>query len=60
MALATHDPAAAGYGMTDSVATDPHADYADHVETYRRFVQYVAVFAAHVLVILALLAYFLT
>jgi hypothetical protein len=33
-------------------------DYADHVETYRAFVKYSLLFAAHVLVILALLAYF--
>ena len=36
------------------------ADFASHVETYRAFVKYAASFAAHVLVILALLAYFLT
>ena len=34
------------------------ADYADHVETYRSFVKYSLIFAAHALVILALLAYF--
>jgi hypothetical protein len=36
------------------------ADYAAHVETYRAFLKYGAIFAAHVLFILALLAYFLT
>jgi hypothetical protein len=46
MAFAYHEP------------TD--ADFAAHVETYRAFVKYAAIFAAHVLVVLALLAYFLT
>ena len=36
------------------------ADYAEHVETYRAFVKYCAIVVAHALVILALLAYFLT
>jgi hypothetical protein len=36
------------------------ADFTAHVETYRAFVKYAAIFAAHVLVVLALLAYFLT
>ena len=36
----------------------PNTDYADHVETYRSFVRYSLFFAAHALVILALLAYF--
>jgi hypothetical protein len=35
------------------------ADFAAHVRTYRAFVRYTAIFAAHVGVILALLAYFL-
>jgi hypothetical protein len=35
-------------------------DFAAHVETYLAFVKYASIFAAHVLVILALLAYFLT
>jgi hypothetical protein len=35
-----------------------NTDYADHVETYRSFVKYAFFFAAHALVILALLAYF--
>ena len=58
MAFATYDPAAAGYAIPDRVRAD--ADYAYHEETYRRFVKYVAIFAAHVLFVLALLAYFLT
>jgi hypothetical protein len=33
--------------------------FADHVRTYRAFVKYAALFAAHVLLVLALLAYFL-
>ena len=36
------------------------ADYTAHVETYRGFVKYAAIFVAHAFVILALLAYFLT
>ena len=44
MAVAEHDPS--------------DADFADHVETYRSFVKYSFFFAAHALVILALLAYF--
>ena len=40
-------------------AYDPSdTDYAYHVETYRAFVKYSFIFAAHVLVVLALLAYF--
>lgn len=35
------------------------ADFAAHVRTYRAFVRYTAIFAAHVAVVLALLAYFL-
>ena len=44
MAIAEHDPS--------------DADFAYHVETYRSFVKYSFFFAAHALVILALLAYF--
>jgi hypothetical protein len=44
MAVAQHDPS--------------DADFAYHVETYRSFVKYSFLFAAHALVILALLAYF--
>jgi hypothetical protein len=36
------------------------ADFAAHVRTYRAFIRYMTIFAAHVAVILALLAYFLT
>jgi hypothetical protein len=36
-------------------ANDP--DFAEHVQTYRRFVKGVFLFAAHVLVILAILGY---
>jgi len=42
--------------------TEPHpteADFAAHVSTYRSFVKYSALFVAHVVVILALMAYFL-
>lgn len=41
-----------------SAASDP--DLQDHYDTYRGFVRWVAIFAAHVLLILALLAYFTT
>jgi Bacterial aa3 type cytochrome c oxidase subunit IV len=33
-------------------------DFDEHVWTYRTFVKYVLVFAAHVAIVLALLAYF--
>jgi hypothetical protein len=36
--------------------TDPDLQY--HYWTYRRFVRWTAIFAAHALIILALLAYF--
>ena len=36
------------------------ADFAAHVRTYRAFIRYTIIFAAHVAVILALMAYFLT
>jgi hypothetical protein len=36
------------------------ADFAYHVHTYRKFVKYSALFAAHVLALLALLGYVLT
>jgi hypothetical protein len=44
LAIAQHDPS--------------DADFAYHVETYRSFVKLSFLFAAHALVILALLAYF--
>lgn len=34
-------------------------EFTEHVDTYRGFLRYSFLFAAHVLVILALLAYFL-
>jgi hypothetical protein len=40
-------------------AFDPDADFAAHVRTYRAFVRYTLLFAAHVAVILAAMAYFL-
>ena len=36
------------------------ADFAAHLRTYRSFIRYTIIFAAHVAVILALMAYFLT
>jgi hypothetical protein len=38
--------------------TPEDADLAAHVRTYRTFVRYTIIFAAHVAVILAVLAYF--
>jgi len=40
--------------------TPGNEDFADHLQTYRAFVRYAFIFVAHVLVILALMAYFLT
>ena len=40
--------------------TAEDADFAAHVRTYHAFVRYALIFAAHVAVILALMAYFLT
>lgn len=48
--VSEHGGAFGGYG----------SDYPAHVLTYHGFIRGVAIFAAHVLVILALLAYFLT
>lgn len=42
-----------------ALASEPD-DYAEHQRTYRGFVRGVVLFVAHVLVILALMAYFLT
>ena len=42
-----------------SPETDRDIDYEEHVRTYRGFVNGVALFAASVLLVLALLAYFL-
>ena len=52
MAIATHS-----CGMDIEVARGDE-DFNDHVRTYRAFVHYVILFAVHVAVILALLAYF--
>jgi hypothetical protein len=38
----------------------PGADFDAHIQTYRTFVRYGFIFVAHVLLILALMAYFLT
>jgi hypothetical protein len=35
-------------------------DFAAHTQTYRTFVRYTVIFVAHILLILALMAYFLT
>ena len=45
-------------GMAIAAYDPSDTDYAYHVETYRSFVKYSFFFAAHALVILALLAYF--
>ena len=42
-----------------SPETDRDIDYEEHERTYRGFVKGVLLFTAHVLLILALLAYFL-
>jgi hypothetical protein len=45
--------------MALAMHAQSETDFADHVRTYRAFVWYVTLFAAHVVVILALMAYFL-
>ena len=45
--------------MNDPRDTDADPDLASHYETYKGFVRYSTIFAAHVVVILALMAYFL-
>jgi len=58
--------AIAAYEQTRRSYVDPgyafpapeNADLAAHVRTYRTFVRYTIIFAAHVAAILALLAYF--
>ena len=60
--------AIAAYDRTPRSYVDPHhefplpedAELAAHLRTYRTFVRYSIIFAAHVAVILALMAYFLT
>jgi hypothetical protein len=60
--------AIAAYERTPRSYVDPNykfplpedADFAAHVRTYRTFVRYTFIFAAHAAVILALMAYFLT
>ncbi len=60
MAIAAYDQTRRGYvdpGYKFPLPED--ADFAAHVRTYRTFVRYAIIFAAHVAVILALMAYFL-
>jgi hypothetical protein len=45
--------------MAIAMPEQSEPDFADHVRTYRAFVKYATLFAAHVLLVLALLAYFL-
>jgi hypothetical protein len=45
--------------MAIAMPEQSETDFADHVRTYRAFVKYATLFAAHVLLVLALLAYFL-
>jgi len=47
MALASND-----------IDAPDNEDFADHLETYQTFVRWLFIFAAHVAVILTLLAYF--
>jgi hypothetical protein len=44
--------------VADPDATMSHAEYVDHLRTYRGFVKGTVLFAAHALIILLLLYYF--
>jgi hypothetical protein len=46
--------------LASNVEVPGNEDLADQVRTYRTFVRYAFIFVAHVLVILALMAFFLT
>ena len=45
--------------VVTNIDTPRNEDFSDHLQTYRAFVRYAFIFAAHVLVILALMAYLL-
>jgi hypothetical protein len=60
MATATHEQTRRSYVDPRNEYPGPEdADFAAHVRTYRSFIRYTIIFAAHVAVILALMAYFL-
>jgi hypothetical protein len=44
--------------VADPDATMSHAEYADHLHTYRGFVKGTVIFAAHAVIILLLLLYY--
>jgi hypothetical protein len=46
--------------LASGVDAPGNEDLADHVRTYRTFIRYTIIFVAHVLLILALMAYFFT
>jgi len=58
MAIAAYEPNDLAY-TDQAAAVGPESDFDSHVQTYRTFIRYVLLFAAHVAVVLALLAYFL-
>ena len=61
MAIAAYEQPPTGLIDPDNEFPAPdQAEFAAHVRTYCSFVRYTAIFAAHVAVILVLLAYFLT
>ena len=45
--------------MAVAMHEQSETDFANHLRTYRSFVKYTTIFVAHVVVILALMAYFL-
>jgi hypothetical protein len=46
--------------LASDVDAPGNDDFTAHTRTYRTFVRYTVIFVAHVLLILALMAYFLT
>jgi hypothetical protein len=55
-----HNPTSIDFLISAEAEEGPAAekDFDEHVWTYQTFVKYVLVFAAHVVIVLALLAYF--
>jgi hypothetical protein len=60
MAQMAHSLTSMDYLISAEAGEGPAAakDFNEHVWTYRTFVKYALVFAAHVAIVLALLAYF--
>jgi hypothetical protein len=56
----SHSPTSMDFLISAEAEEGPAAqkDFDEHVWTYRTFVKYALVFAAHVAIVLALLAYF--